>query len=965
MHAAFLASMAGSEYDPASYDPAAQDPAEDQDQDQDQEEEEEEDDEDYDPSSFMPDQPQPSATPQPAAVQSQPPSQIPSRTASRMSDATAAQKPKTIGGFIEEDDDDDDEEQEQGTGTNGSLAQTPVQQQQNVQAVYNPPPTDVLEQDHAPSAIPTQGASVQGQALPQSNAPVPSAQISSSSSAALSKPRLPQDRVGQLEDRIADDPKGDVDAWLDLIALHRSKNKLNDARNVYDRFFEVFPTALTSLEADQWVAYAQMEQDQDDFIRLENIFNMALLKNYNVQLWGIYLDYIRRRNNVMTDTTGQARQTITQAYDFALNLIGSDKDSGSMWQDYINFIKSGPGNPGGNGWQDAQKMDTLRKAYQRAITVPMQATTSLWKEYDSFEMGLNKMTGRKFLQEKSPAYMTARTSYNILQKITQDLKRRPVPTLPPAPGCDGDDEYQQQVTIWQNWIDWEKEDPLVLKEEDIKAYRDRVLYVYRQATMALRFWPQIWYDAAEFCFDNEMETEANDFLAQGAAANPESCLLAFTRADRIEQSMPVEDGEESLVRRGDAVKEPYDNCLNALYALIDKIKAREPKAITQIKEYYESLPPLSREPTPEARDEDDDDQTNSPAANSREAEEKRQVDEVQKNTAGQVRTVSKTLSFVWIALMRAMRRIQGKGKPDAAVGGLRNVFALARKRGRITSDVYVATALIEYHCYKDPAATKIFERGMKLFPEDELFAMEYLKHLIATNDVTNARAVFETTVSKLSAKPENIPRTKPLYLFIHEYESNYGELAQITKLEKRMADLFPEDPSLVRFGHRFRIPTFDPCTVLTIISPNAQTRPKGADFAMPSTEAEPVPNPAVLSAAAGYVQSPKRPLDNADSDAEQPARKLARGESPLKGAAGRRQQQRQRAEGYGSQVVVPPPKPLPRDITLLLSMIPNASTYPAQARLNAESMVALIRSIDPNRAMMQGGGYGGGYNYGR
>jgi cleavage stimulation factor subunit 3 len=347
------------------------------------------------------------------------------------------------------------------------------------------------------------------------------------------------------------------------------------------------------------------------------------------------------------------------------------------------------------------------------------------------------LQGRKFLQEKSPAYMTARTSYNMLQKITQDLRRRSVPTLAPAPGCQGDDEYQQQVCIWQNWIQWEKEDPLVLKDEDIKAYRDRVLYVYRQATMALRFWPQIWYDAAEFCFDNEMDTEASDFLAQGTAANPESCLLAFTRADRIEQTMPVEDGEESLVRRGEAVKEPYDNCLNALYALIDKIKAREPKAIAQIKEYYESLPPLSHDPTPEARDDDDDEHTNNPAANSRAAEEQKQIAEVQNNSAAQIKTISKTLSFVWIALMRAMRRIQGKGKPDAPVGGLRNVFALARKRGRITSDVYVATALIEYHCYKDPAATKIFERGMKLFPEDELFAMEYLKHLIATNDVTS------------------------------------------------------------------------------------------------------------------------------------------------------------------------------------------------------------------------------------
>jgi cleavage stimulation factor subunit 3 len=236
---AFLASMSAAEYDPASYDPAHQTAVQ-------GDEEEEEDDEDYDPSSFMPDQPQPSATPQPAAVQSQPPSQIASRTASPQSEALVTQKPKTIGGFIEEDDDEDEEEQDHGTGTNGSLAQTPVQQQQNVQAVYNPPPTDLLEQDHAPSAIPTRGAPVQGQALPQSSAPVPSAQISSSSSAALSKPRLPQDRVGQLEDRIADDPKGDVDAWLDLIALHRSKNKLDDARNVYDRFFEVFPTAVSS-----------------------------------------------------------------------------------------------------------------------------------------------------------------------------------------------------------------------------------------------------------------------------------------------------------------------------------------------------------------------------------------------------------------------------------------------------------------------------------------------------------------------------------------------------------------------------------------------------------------------------------------------------------------------------------------------------------------------------------------------
>jgi hypothetical protein len=251
--AAFLASIGGAaEYDPASYDPADQTPAQDMEHD---EEEEEEDDEDYDPSSFMPNQPEPpaavqsesSVTLQPAVVDSQPPSQIPSRTASSMS---GVQKPKTIGGFIEEEDDDDDDdeededddsqEQEQDTGTNAHSVDNPPEKEQ--------------DQEHAPpAAISTPGvavapapASAPVQALPQPNAPVTLPASSSSAAASLSKPRLPQDRIGQLEDRIADDPKGDVDAWLDLISLHRSKNKLDDARNVYDRFFELFPTAVSA-----------------------------------------------------------------------------------------------------------------------------------------------------------------------------------------------------------------------------------------------------------------------------------------------------------------------------------------------------------------------------------------------------------------------------------------------------------------------------------------------------------------------------------------------------------------------------------------------------------------------------------------------------------------------------------------------------------------------------------------------
>lgn len=140
-----------------------------------------------------------------------------------------------------------------------------------------------------------------------------------------------------------------------------------------------------------------MESENNELYRLEQIFNKCLLTIPHVQLWSVYLDYVRRRNNLTTDTSGQARRTISSAYDFALQNIGMDKDSGSIWIDYIQFIQSAPGNIGGTGWQDQQKMDSLRKAYQRAICVPTGAVNSLWKDYDQFEMSLNKLTVRKFV----------------------------------------------------------------------------------------------------------------------------------------------------------------------------------------------------------------------------------------------------------------------------------------------------------------------------------------------------------------------------------------------------------------------------------------------------------------------------------------------------------------------------------------------------------------------------------------
>lgn len=325
--------------------------------------------------------------------------------------------------------------------------------------------------------------------------------------------------------------------------------------------------------------------------------------------------------------------------------------------------------------------------------------------------------------------MTARSSFTELQNITRELHRVTLPKLPPAPGFDGEDEFKKQIQIWKRWIQWEKDDPLVLKEEDATSYRGRIIYVYRQALMAMRFVPEIWFEAADFCFDNKLDTEGNDFLKQGIDANPESCLLAFKRADHLEVTS---ESEQDAKKRGTKVREPYDKVLDALYELITKARAKEAQNIARVEETFANSDGGGQPPR---ADDDDEDEGDSEAKAKLSAKDT-QINTIKKEHATEIGLLSRTISFAWIALMRAMRRIQGKGKPGEMAGS-RQVFADARKRGRITSDVYISSALIEYHCYKDPAATKIFERGAKLFPEDENFALEYLKHLIDINDVTS------------------------------------------------------------------------------------------------------------------------------------------------------------------------------------------------------------------------------------
>ncbi|KAI1504063.1 hypothetical protein F5X99DRAFT_373356 [Biscogniauxia marginata] len=853
-----------------------------------------------------------------------------------------SKKPKTAGGFLVGSSDDEDDAPVLAPRTNSTAnAHTNTLKPISAEAQPRPISHSPLQQSTTPQDISTYGHA-QASSGP---VPIPVNDGVATPNATSAKSRLPTDIVGILEDRVKEDPRGDVDAWLALIDEQRRRHKIDEARAVYERFLKIFPQT-----ADIWVAYLDMELSLDNFAQAESIFGRTLLSVPNVQLWTAYLNYIRRRND-LNDPTGQARQTVSQSYEFVLDNIGQDRDAGPIWQDYINFVKNGPGQVGGGSWQDQQKMDLLRKAYQRAICIPMANLNGLWKEYDLFELGLNKMTGRKFLQERSPAYMTARSANTHLDNITRGLQRTNLPRLPPAPGFEGDREFLEQVRLWKAWIAWEKEDPLVLKGEDPETYRLRVLHVYKQALMALRFWPEMWVDAAEWCFENNIFSKDGQdtglqFLIDGIAANPESSLLALKHADRIELTQRASEDDEAKASLAQAVRAPYDKVLETLYDMIKKLKDRETAAVTKIEEEV-----AAEVSTNGGADDDEDDEGEIKENPSLETTKKDRIKAVQDGFAVQIQMLSQQISYLWIALARAYRRLQGQGKGSPPVG-VRGIFTEARQKGRLTSDVYLAIAHIEWDIYQDPVATKIFERGSRLFPEQEHFIVEYLKHLHARRDFTNARVVFSQTVKRFKEKPELLYKLKPLFAYFHGYEARFGELAQVKDLEKQMAELFPEESGVAHFAARFSTDRFNPITARVIISPAQQMRPKtvlqSVERPSPSIRSSPQPVPQIERSPRPQflpvnTNSPKRPFQADDQDDYNPPRKLARGNSPLKGAAGRRLDQQRRAQhGQGTSTQTITPAPIARDITFLLGLIPPAEAFNAH-RFSPDGLVRLLR----------------------
>ncbi|KAK7107878.1 cleavage stimulation factor subunit 3-like [Littorina saxatilis] len=356
------------------------------------------------------------------------------------------------------------------------------------------------------------------------------------------------DKIVKAEKRIKAYPY-DTEAWSVLIRDAQMR-KIEDARALFERLVEQFPNA-----GKYWKLYIEQELKAKNYERVEKLFQRCLIKVLNIDLWKLYLNYIKETKGKLASY----REKMAQAYDFALEKIGMDIMSYQIWVDYINFLKSVEAV---GSYAENQRISAVRKVYQRGVTNPMIHIEILWKEYCAYENSINALIAKKMTEDRGRDYMNARRVAKEYEAVTRGLDKS-APSVPPQNSF----QESKQVDLWKKYINWEKNNPL--RTEDHSLITKRVMFAYEQGLLCLGHHPDIWYEAASYLEQSsKLLTEKGDqnagkLFADEAAAIYErsttslmksNMLLYFAYADFEETRMKYEKVHEiykRLVERED------------------------------------------------------------------------------------------------------------------------------------------------------------------------------------------------------------------------------------------------------------------------------------------------------------------------------------------------------------------------------------------------------------------------------
>ncbi|KAJ9076267.1 mRNA 3'-end-processing protein rna14, variant 2 [Entomophthora muscae] len=526
-------------------------------------------------------------------------------------------------------------------------------------------------------------------------------------------------------------------------------------RETYERLLKKYPTSV-----QHWIDYVDYELKNRQLSLAEALFRRCTVQVVSLDIFKLYLQYIKL-NNYTADNVPRGpteRAVIAQAYEYTLFRVGFDKDSGPIWQEYISFLKSIESS---NDWEQQQNIEKIRKVYHKAISIPTILIDQIWKDYETFENHINRVTAKKFISEKNAIYTISRNAFRELKSLSEPISSlkttAPPPTWTPRELKLADD--------WQAYLSWEKSNPLQL--ENNEALNSRIIFAYNQALLCLRFYPEIWVDFASFYVKVDRKKDAASLFSMGSSALPSSIILGCAYAEF-----------EELQKKETEAHEIYNKVIKSLTQELDSVQAKFGEKLQELDGH-----PKDGEQSMDGQESREIDGEVKELLRRREKIKDKQRAEIEAAKAVEVNVVKQKIALVWMCYMKSARRCEG-------IKGLRRVFGEARKSGNATYHVFVEAALLEYFNQADSKIPdNIFQLGQRNFPSEPGFVAQHLDYLIQKKDTNNARALFEKTI-------DIIPKEKALSLWekISRFEGYLGDASNLEKTAKRVHEAYPHIP---------------------------------------------------------------------------------------------------------------------------------------------------------------------------
>ncbi|KAJ2161264.1 mRNA 3'-end-processing protein rna14 [Coemansia sp. RSA 552] len=619
----------------------------------------------------------------------------------------------------------------------------------------------------------------------------------------------------------------DADAWVGLLRAANASGDPEQVNAAYTAALNQYPSSGKLLAAT-----VDFELRRGDKESAESIFNNNLFNVPSIELWMSYLNYVLKSNAAMDHASAaemptESRATVMDCYKLVLSNIGTDREAGGIWVDYISFINSAQTHA---PYEEQQKTDLLRETYQAAVAIPMLRVEEIWKGYDAFEVRVDRMGAKQQLSKHSAAYMTARTALREMNRLCDSINATGAAHGLPMPP-EWTSREVDHLDAWKRYLRWELSNPLHLS--DVSMQHRRVVYAYSLACMDLRYYPEIWIEFSEYLSSAGQQNEALAKLHSASEVLKESLAVQFAYAELAEKMKQLE-----------TCKQIYEHVVSTQRARVDTTTARYSRKLTKLEKRLDQLSgkkaapdasngvaqkatdaataaPAAQQPDNPESDSDgaedimedsdtsmgsdsegddglamDDEavrrRTARRATKARQAISRR-MKSVQEQKERELEKKREAYTLSWIMYLRYVQRSEG-------IDAMRQLLRRPRSEplSTLTHHLWIAAALMEYHVAKrSDVAGKLFERYSKDYSDSPQYIKEYMSYLIDSGDDTNVRALFERSHGTAAGDKGAI------WAMYADFEYNYGDMSAISKLDKRFIDKFDHESVLTRMATRY------------------------------------------------------------------------------------------------------------------------------------------------------------------